>query len=1052
MNSKNKYIILIILVIAFGLGLTGVTYALLTRAVGVIGGNYNTITSCFIVNHSANVSTNKLPVNGYLFQSSTPKGGLLSTITLNIDSSCSVVARGSIYLMVEEGTSSKLLENGALKYAVYEDVNGEIVSSGIISYKGDILLYSDFELAHAEKNYYVYIWLDGNVADNSYVNVSFDGYLHASAEQVEIGGNYYESILNGADPELATGMIPVTISNEGVVTTADLTSKWYSYSTQQWANAVLVTNESRNNYYESDGETVKSNQNIPESDILAYYVWIPKYSYKMNDREQTIAISFNDTPSGYTEHSAFGWDKNSDGTVSASEKLAGFWVGKFETSHSSLSSESLSCSDENCSNANGLRIKPNVSSKRYDNVSNQFFASRSMEKYGNTFGFDSSEVDSHMIKNSEWGAIAYLSHSQYGINDEVRLNNNSNYITGCGASSSDGASTSSCELVYGGVSSGVYPQSTSGNITGVFDMSGGADEYVMGYYTGAHTGYSTNPNIYFGYTSSANSAGFSSLNPVNARYWDEYTTNNNATACNGSICNGHALSETSGWYNDSAVFLTAKYPWIRRGGKSDSTSSAGLFYYNYGSGVEYEYYSFRTVIVNETNRNLEYEESILNGADPVLTSGLIPIVISEDGTATTADLSEEWYNYESRQWANAVLVDDEVRSNYYESDGETIKINQVISESDILAYYVWIPKYSYKMNGTEQAISISFNSIPSGYIEHPAFNFDGNKPGIWVGKFETSEGVLDDEYDESECIQETCDSADYLRITPNSRSLTYMTVSDMFFRIRSMERRGNSFGLVSSKVDTHMMKNSEWGAVAYLSHSIYGIYGYVSKSFGTLSRPHINDAFDTYNEYYIFTTGYSKSTAEYVYGSGARDIGYYSTSYSDKPGSTTGNITGVFDMSGGADEYVMGALVDDYGRPSNGFSDTANAGFNGWVGTGDDYWDSAGGHNVSGPGFPDSKYYDLYDKNNSYSVDWETACNGEICYGHALTETSGWYDDKTEELREVYPWLTRGGFTIHLNNGNTNPSYAVGMFAHDFNSGGGLQTASCRIVLVVTSD
>ena len=37
-----------------------------------------------------------------------------------------------------------------------------------------------------------------------------------------------------------------------------------------------------------------------------------------------------------------------------------------------------------------------------------------------------------------------------------------------------------------------------------------------------------------------------------------------------------------------------------------------------------------------------------------------------------------------------------------------------------------------------------------------------------------------------------------------------------------MEQTGNSFGFVSGEVDTHMSKNNEWGAVAYLTQSIYG--------------------------------------------------------------------------------------------------------------------------------------------------------------------------------------------------------------------------------------
>ena len=48
-----------------------------------------------------------------------------------------------------------------------------------------------------------------------------------------------------------------------------------------------------------------------------------------------------------------------------------------------------------------------------------------------------------------------------------------------------------------------------------------------------------------------------------------------------------------------------------------------------------------------------------------------------------------------------------------------------------------MPKYSYKINGVEEAISIAFNNTPDGYIEHTGFDFDGPIPGFWVGKFET---------------------------------------------------------------------------------------------------------------------------------------------------------------------------------------------------------------------------------------------------------------------------------------------------------------------------
>ena len=54
-----------------------------------------------------------------------------------------------------------------------------------------------------------------------------------------------------------------------------------------------------------------------------------------------------------------------------------------------------------------------------------------------------------------------------------------------------------------------------------------------------------------------------------------------------------------------------------------------------------------------------YTESILNGTDPVLKDNLVPVKIATDGTVTKADLYQEWYNYENKEWANAVILKDE---------------------------------------------------------------------------------------------------------------------------------------------------------------------------------------------------------------------------------------------------------------------------------------------------------------------------------------------------------------------------------------------------------
>ena len=61
--------------------------------------------------------------------------------------------------------------------------------------------------------------------------------------QINFVSKYTENILNGTDPVLKDGLIPVTIDNNGTVKKANLGSKWYDYETKQWLNAVILNNE-----------------------------------------------------------------------------------------------------------------------------------------------------------------------------------------------------------------------------------------------------------------------------------------------------------------------------------------------------------------------------------------------------------------------------------------------------------------------------------------------------------------------------------------------------------------------------------------------------------------------------------------------------------------------------------------------------------------------------------------------------------------------------------------------------------------------------------------
>ena len=143
--------------------------------------------------------------------------------------------------------------------------------------------------------------------------------------------------------------------------------------------------------------------------------------------------------------------------------------------------------------------------------------------------------------------------------------------------------------------------------------------------------------------------------------------------------------------------------------------------------------------------------------------------------------------------------------------------------------------------------------------------------------------------------------------------------------------------------------------------------------------------------------------------------------------STTGNITGVYDISGGASEYMMGVLADSNGNPRSGFSSISNSGFNGTVLPEKQY--------TSGIDFPAEKYYDLY-----MSEDITTTCNNGTCYGHALSEILRWYGDNPFFIDSASPWFARGG---HLSEGIN-----AGVFLFTAWDGGTSIAGSSRAVLV----
>ena len=98
-------------------------------------------------------------------------------------------------------------------------------------------------------------------------------YKKAKILKGEMDEVWKDPILHGADPELNDKLIQVTIDNDGTVHYASLYTKWYNYSEKRWANAVILVTKPSKIYETGD--------KIAESDIQSYFVWIPRYKYKL---------------------------------------------------------------------------------------------------------------------------------------------------------------------------------------------------------------------------------------------------------------------------------------------------------------------------------------------------------------------------------------------------------------------------------------------------------------------------------------------------------------------------------------------------------------------------------------------------------------------------------------------------------------------------------------------------------------------------------------------------------------------------------------------------
>lgn len=278
---------------------------------------------------------------------------------------------------------------------------------------------------------------------------------------------------------------------------------------------------------------------------------IPRYAYKINKTTKTCDIVFlkgkiqtaqrqisedqiietdSTKTDKYTVHPAF-TNESSIGYANGgwNKEVTGIWVAKFEAGYvsgnnsavvkaSSINYTSEVCwvsgaeiggEDSNKSARNWLdgiygSTKTSIKyptfqaltySMNYINNNDAYNISRVLTEDGNIYGFNNNITDSHLMKNSEWGAVNYLSESKYGLDgtkiylNNVNLNNSKQSvyaISGCSSSeinvkntvktTIDDINNRAVENVYVWNQKNGTKGSSTGTIYGIYDMAGGTSE------------------------------------------------------------------------------------------------------------------------------------------------------------------------------------------------------------------------------------------------------------------------------------------------------------------------------------------------------------------------------------------------------------------------------------------------------------------------------------------------------------------------------------------------------------------------------------------------
>ena len=515
---------------------------------------------------------------------------------------------------------------------------------------------------------------------------NIDFYINSDEEVIEgtaVANGSWNSEKGVNSPELFEGMTAIYWDNSGneieltEASSEEEWNNWYDYNgdgdgQNRWANA--VTKDENGNitgyWVWIPRYAYKIESGLFTSTSGTISIKFLQGISDLDENEDTITRNYaysGDKMTDYVVHPAFR-DGTSNNFMNGEwdEEVSGFWVAKYEAGYQantitdnngtlsttiSNSGDTVVYSDLNYTSYHSSyptnALNQDLSSTEYLNqnlsypvfipltysynlisIGDSYVLSQSIDTASSFYGLNSNQTDSHQMKNSEWGAVAYLAQSSYGrsgtqitINDYYTSESSPYRTAVTGLASSDGSENSTQDLnniaAYNTTSG--YKGNSTGNITGVYDLSGGLLERVSGYIlngngnlisNGTNSGYGSSGTL-MGANSTANADGYQTLSTRNYTVYpynsssDSYT--NNYNTYKGLLSNvygyGDAISEisntTSSWNSDYSVFANTTLPFLKRGGYYGSSSGAGSFAFADAYGSDNYDNGFRTVLVAE---------------------------------------------------------------------------------------------------------------------------------------------------------------------------------------------------------------------------------------------------------------------------------------------------------------------------------------------------------------------------------------------------------------------------------------------------------------------